>query len=89
MVDIRGEAREQTTMFPVTGDELIPADHSGRVIEAFVDRLDMAGRSGRSRAGLRSAGSTQTVSVRLSAAGAVVATAREGEGQGNVAGMRG
>jgi len=37
MAYIRGEAREQTTMFPVTGDELIPA-HIGRVIEAFVDR---------------------------------------------------
>ena len=39
---IRGEAREQTTMFPVTLDELIPADHMCRVIEAFVGRLDMA-----------------------------------------------
>jgi transposase len=39
---IRGEAREQTTMFPVTLDELIPADHMCRVIEAFVNRLNMA-----------------------------------------------
>jgi transposase len=39
---IRGEAREQTTMFPVTLDELIPADHVCRVIEAFVGRLGMA-----------------------------------------------
>jgi len=39
---IRGEAREQTTMFPLTLDELIPEHHIGRVIEAFVDRLDMA-----------------------------------------------
>jgi hypothetical protein len=39
---IRGEAREQTTMFPVTLDELIPADHMCRVIEAFVKRLNMA-----------------------------------------------
>jgi transposase len=39
---IRGEAREQVTMFPVTLDELIPADHLCRVIEAFIDRLAMA-----------------------------------------------
>jgi transposase len=41
MAYIRGEAREQTTRFPVTLDELIPADHMGRVIEAFVSRLNM------------------------------------------------
>jgi transposase len=40
---IRGEAREQTTMFPVTLDELIPADHLCRVIEAFAARLDLGG----------------------------------------------
>jgi transposase len=40
--DIRGEAREQTTMFPVTLEELIPGDHVCRVIEAFVGRLKMA-----------------------------------------------
>lgn len=38
---IRGEAREQTAMFPVTLEELIPADHMCRVIEAFVGRLKM------------------------------------------------
>jgi transposase len=41
MAYIRGEAREQVTMFPVTLDELIPADHMCRVIEAFVGRLEM------------------------------------------------
>src|SRR5437870_3927421 len=41
MAYILGEAREQTTMFPVTLEELIPADHMCRVIEAFVGRLDM------------------------------------------------
>jgi transposase len=40
---IRGEAREQTTMFPVTLDELIPADHLCRVIEAFAARLNLGG----------------------------------------------
>src|ERR1035438_4254087 len=39
---IRGEAREQGTMFPVTLDELIPADHVCRGMEAFIDRLAMA-----------------------------------------------
>ena len=42
MAYIRGEAREQTTMFPVTLDELIPGDHVCRVIEAFVGRLNLA-----------------------------------------------
>lgn len=42
MAYIRGEARDQTTMFPVTLNELIPTNHICRVIEAFVDRLDMA-----------------------------------------------
>jgi transposase len=42
MAYIRGEAREQVTMFPVTLDELIPSDHMCRVIEAFVGRLEMA-----------------------------------------------
>ena len=42
MAYIRGEAREQVTMFPVTLDELIPEEHVCRVIEAFVGRLEMA-----------------------------------------------
>jgi transposase len=41
MAYIRGEARQQITIFPVTLDELIPADHICRVIEGFVDRLDV------------------------------------------------
>jgi transposase len=40
---IQGEARGQQTMFPTTLDELIPADHVCRVIEAFVDKLEMEG----------------------------------------------
>src|SRR5438034_11720520 len=43
MAFIQGEGRSQGTLFPVTLDELIPEDHVCRVIDAFVDRLDMAG----------------------------------------------
>ena len=38
---IRGEARGQESLFPLALDDLIPADHICRVIDAFVGRLDM------------------------------------------------
>jgi len=38
---IQGEARGQQTLFPVALDDLIPADHMCRVIDAFVGRLEM------------------------------------------------
>ncbi len=41
MAYIQGEARGQHTLFPATLDELIPADHVCRVIEAFIDKLNM------------------------------------------------
>jgi hypothetical protein len=40
---IQGEARGQQALFPSTLDELIPADHACRVIEAFVGKLGMEG----------------------------------------------
>lgn len=42
MGHIKGHSRHQATLFPETLDELIPADHPVRVIDAFVDHLDMA-----------------------------------------------
>lgn len=41
MAFINGEAREQQTLFPPTLDELVPDDHVCRVIDAFVDQLEM------------------------------------------------
>src|ERR1022692_3579370 len=38
---IRGEGRNQATLFPVVLDDLIPADHLCRVVDAFVDTLEM------------------------------------------------
>lgn len=42
MAYIQGESRGQHTLFPTALDDLIPADHICRVIEAFVGKLDMA-----------------------------------------------
>lgn len=41
MAFIEGEGRGQGTLFPVTLDELIAGDHVCRVIDAFVERLEM------------------------------------------------
>jgi transposase len=38
---IQGEARGQQTLFPAALEDLIPADHVCRVIDAFVERLDL------------------------------------------------
>jgi len=36
MAFIQGEGRTQGTLFPVVLDDLVPADHVCRVIDAFV-----------------------------------------------------
>jgi transposase len=41
MAYVKGEGRSQGALFPVLLDELIPDDHMCRVIDAFVDQLDM------------------------------------------------
>ena len=39
---IEGEGRSQGTLFPVVLDDLIPADHVCRVLDAFVGGLYMS-----------------------------------------------
>lgn len=39
---VKGQSRDQATLFPVSLDELIPSDHLARVIDAFVDGLDVS-----------------------------------------------
>jgi len=46
---VRGESRDQGSLFPVSLDELVPEDHVCRVIDAFVGSLDLL-RLGFSRA---------------------------------------
>jgi transposase len=41
MAYIEGEGRNQGTLFPVALDDLVPANHICRVIDAFVELLSM------------------------------------------------
>lgn len=41
MAHIMGEGRQQRALFPTCLDEVIPEDHACRVIDTFVDGLDM------------------------------------------------
>jgi transposase len=41
MAYIEGEGRNQGTLFPVVLDDLVPPDHVCRVIDAFVEQLNM------------------------------------------------
>lgn len=42
MTHVTGQARQQATLFPEFLDEVIPGDHQVRVIDAFIDTLDLA-----------------------------------------------
>ena len=42
MAHMAGQSRFQTSLFPEVLDDVIPADHPVRVIDAFVDVLDLA-----------------------------------------------
>jgi len=41
MAHIAGQSRYQSTLFPEVPDDLVPRDHPVRVIDAFVDALDL------------------------------------------------
>lgn len=43
MAHVSGQSRLQTTLFPEALDDLVASDHPLRVIDAFVDSLDLAG----------------------------------------------
>lgn len=42
MGHVSGRSRYQATLFPEVADDLVPADHPVRVIDAFIDGLDLA-----------------------------------------------
>jgi transposase len=42
MAYIQAKGRGQGTLFPVVLDDLVPTDHMCRVIDAFVEQLDVA-----------------------------------------------
>jgi transposase len=42
MAYIQGQSRSQTSLFPVSLEELIPEDHLVRVIDLYVAKLDLA-----------------------------------------------
>jgi len=42
MTHVTGQSRYQSTLFPEVLDDLVPQDHPVRVIDAFVDSLDLA-----------------------------------------------
>jgi hypothetical protein len=53
---VRGESRDQGAPFRASLDELLPADHLSRVIDAFAARLDL-GKFGVAKASAAATGS--------------------------------
>jgi len=53
MAYIQGEGRNQGTLFPVALDDLVPANHICRVIDAFVELLNIGETGLRTLAGSR------------------------------------
>jgi hypothetical protein len=52
MVCVRGDSRDQGTLFPVSLDELVPGgDHVCRVVDTFVESLNLVRRAVRKKFG--------------------------------------
>jgi len=66
---IEGVSRSQSTLFPERLDDFIGNDNPVRVIDAFVDQLDLLRGDGASR--VSSLGSSEALYLRLSQPGAV------------------
>ena len=80
---ICGEDREQTLLLPDSLGDYVNEDNPGRVIDAFVNGLDMHGLGFRGAepndTGLRPQGHAETVRVRLHEPGSLVPEAGNGD----------
>ena len=65
MAHIEGQSRYQATLFPAVADDLLAAEHPVRVIDAFVDGLQLA-QLGFSKVQAEATGRSVTPGVRLS-----------------------
>src|SRR6266481_5444904 len=58
---IEGEERSQSVLFPESLDEWITEDNPVRVVDAFVEELDLAGRQGKNAVGVGATAPPTTV----------------------------
>ena len=72
---VEGEDRRQGALLPHCLDDYVTEDNPVRVIEAFIDELDLATPS---KPGLQSSDATEDLSLRLSQPRAVEPAARTG-----------